>query len=181
VTTAACARGACAAAGVTHGVSAVLTSGQTVCATSPITALAPRTGVRAKGRAALPAGNGVLPVREGDVSARGVIVLENLANEEKEIAEATGLQRSPDGGSASAFAQALVLHVGMDHAVRLARTTGHLSLDFVGTALADPIPVEHNPKVSEVHVFQRDRIGPDAHGARSQIQLDLGKLGFQGE
>lgn len=120
------------------------------------------------------------PLFESDVGAAGVVRLQNLCHEQKEVAQPSLLQRRADRGLAIPFAQRLALDMRMRDVVLGRGRVGFEGDDFIRSLLIEPVPMQHDLEWSQADLFQRDRIGHDGDRVLFQVAVELTKLRLQG-
>ncbi len=117
---------------------------------------------------------------ESDVGAAGVVRLQNLSHEQKEVAQPSLLQSRTDRGLAVSFTQRLALDMRMWDVVLGRGRVGFESDDLIRSLLIEPIPMQHELKRSQANVFERDRVGHDGDRVLFQVAVELTELGLQG-
>ena len=120
------------------------------------------------------------PLFESDVGAAGVVRLQNLSHEQKEVAQPSLLQSRTDRGLAVSFTQRLALDMRMWDVVLGRGRIRFEGDDLIRSLLIEPVPVQHDLKRSQADVFQRDRIGHDGDRVLFQVAVELTELGLQG-
>ncbi len=96
------------------------------------------------------------PLFESDVGTAGVVRLQNLSHEQKEVAQPSLLQRRTNRGLAIPFAQPLALDMRMRYVVVTRGWVGFESDDLIRSLMIEPVPMQHDLKRSQADVFQRD-------------------------
>lgn len=170
------ARSAAVAAG---GSPAARTAAPAVMAQIGLAPFAAGRFVRSHDRAAVGAGDS-RPVFERQIRAAGVIGGEGLRDDREEVEEPAAAQGRPDCGVTVPFAEPIVPHVGVGYG-RIADGSPIIQrIDAVGGgSLAEPFPLEHDLKSSQVQPLQHDRCGDDADGRFPEVNLQLRELGFE--
>ena len=120
------------------------------------------------------------PLFESDVGAAGVVRLQNLSHEQKEVAQPSLLQSGANCRLAIPFAQRLALDMRMRNIVVSRGRVGFEGDDFIRSLLIESVPMQHNLKRSQADVFQRDRVGHDGDRVLFQVAVELAELGLQG-
>lgn len=120
------------------------------------------------------------PLFESDVGAAGVVCLQNLSHEQKEVAQPSLLQRGADRRLAVSFAQRLALDMRMWDIVVARGCVGFEGNDFIRSLLIEPVPMQHDLERAQADLFQRDRIGHDGDRVLLQVAVELTEFGLQG-
>lgn len=119
------------------------------------------------------------PLFESDVGAAGVVRLQNLRHEQKEVAQPPLLQRGADRSLAVPFAQRLALDMRMRDVVVTCGRIRFESDHFIRSLLIEPVPMQHDLKRSQADVFQRDRVGHNGDRMLFQVAVELTEFGLQ--
>ena len=117
---------------------------------------------------------------ESDVGAAGVVRLQNLSHEQKEVAQPSLLQSGADRGLAVSFTQRLALDMRMRDVVLGGGRVGFEGDDLIRSLLIESIPMQHDLKRPQADLFQRDRIGHDGDRVLFQVAVELAEFGLQG-
>lgn len=118
------------------------------------------------------------PVGELAVGTVGVVGLQDLPDEDKEIEETSLLQSLTDRSIPLALTQLLVLDMRMgDAGTGVASDSDHA----VSGTFVQPLPVEHDPERSQIDPFQHDLIRDHGQCSCFQVTGDLGEFVVQGE
>ncbi len=119
------------------------------------------------------------PLFESDVGASGVVRLQNLRHEQKEVAQPTLLQRRTDRGLAVSFTQRLALDMRMWDVVLGRGRVRFEGDDFIRSLLIKSIPMQHDLKRSQADLFQRDWIGHDGDRVLFQVAVEFTEFRLQ--
>ena len=119
------------------------------------------------------------PLFESDVGAAGVVCLQNLSHEQKEVAQSPLLQRRANRGLAVSLTKRLALDMRMWDVVVTRGRVGFECDDFIRSLLVEPVPMQHDLKRSQADVFKRDRIGHDGDRVLFQVAVELTEFRLQ--
>ncbi|GDY08177.1 hypothetical protein LBMAG52_16630 [Planctomycetia bacterium] len=120
------------------------------------------------------------PLFEPDVGTAGVVRLQNLCHEQKEVTQPPLLQRGPNRRLAVSFTQRLALDMRMWDVVLSRGRVGFDCDDFIRSLLIEPVPMQHDLKRPQADIFQRDWIGHDGDRVLFQVAVELSKFRLQG-
>lgn len=158
---------------------AIATTDRTLAAGRATTARARAEVIAVDGIAAVGATTS-RPLFESDVGAAGVVRLQNLSHEQKEVTQPSLLQSGANRGLAVPFTQRLALDMWMWDIVMARGRVRFESNDFIRSRLIEPVPMQHNLKRPQADLFQRDRIGHDGDRVLLQVAVELTEFGLQG-
>jgi hypothetical protein len=151
---------------------ATLAEGHTIAAQRPVAPITVRFFVRAHLPAAITAGDSA-PVAQANMGAVGVVGLQHLPHEDKEIEQPARTERSFDSCGSIPFAEKLSADVWMRDVRFVIRRIGIVGNYLVGPLLANPLPFEHDPKRPQSAAFEHDGGRPDTDDLVAQIKLAL--------
>jgi hypothetical protein len=107
--------------------------------------------------------------------------LQDLPNHHEEVQQPAIGQRRSDTSCSSPFAELVILDVGMGHVPTARWAVGIDSNYVVGSASADPLPMQDDPKGTEVNVFQNNALCVDADRLLLEIDRHCLKLSCEGQ
>ena len=120
------------------------------------------------------------PLFEPDIGTAGVVRLQNLSHEQKEVTQPSLLQCGTNCRLAVSFTQRLALDMRMWDVVLGRGRVGFEGDDLIRSLLIEPVPMQHDLKRSQADVFQRDWVGHDGDRVLFQVAVELTKLSLQG-
>ena len=118
------------------------------------------------------------PSGELAIGAVGVVGLQDLPHENKEVEEPTLLQSLGDRDIPVSFTQVLILNMRMGGpGTGIASNSDHA----VGRTFLQLVAIEHDPERSQIDFFQHNLIRDDCQRSRFQVTADLGEFLLQGD
>jgi hypothetical protein len=121
-----------------------------------------------------------MPLMQQGVGTVRVVRFQDLPDDDEEIEQPAGPQRLFDRMMPFAFAKLVTAHVRMHDVAVVGRRVGIDRHDLIGRQSVGVAKVKLDLEGTEIDAFKFDSVRYDRKGSVLPVEIDLGKLIFQG-